>query len=174
MPEPILYQTLSGMLAPALFMTATGSLLITANNRLARVMDRLRVLVDMLDRLGQRTLIADFPEEREEKLLADVARSNVRGARLLRAIGRLYLAFACFVGTSLMLAVDSLTDHALAAVPTGLAVVGVSLLLFACLNLFLEARSGLATLDKEVAFMASLREKRRPATPSGPTTTQPP
>lgn len=166
MAESVLYQTLGGMLAPALFMTATGSLLITANNRLARVMDRLRVLVDLLDRLGQRTLVADFPEEREEKLLADVARSNVRGARLLRAIGRLYLAFACFVGTSLMLALDSWTEHALAGVPTGLAVVGVSLLLFACLNLFLEARSGLATLDKEVGFMEKLRAQRRGPEPT--------
>jgi hypothetical protein len=33
------------MLAPALFMTATASLLVSANNRLARVVDRLRALI---------------------------------------------------------------------------------------------------------------------------------
>ena len=34
------YQVLTSMLAPALFLAATGSLLISANNRLARVVDR--------------------------------------------------------------------------------------------------------------------------------------
>ena len=39
------YQILTSMLAPALLMAATGSLLVSANNRLARVVDRLRALV---------------------------------------------------------------------------------------------------------------------------------
>ena len=36
---------LTAMLAPALLMAATGSLLISANTRLARVVDRLRALI---------------------------------------------------------------------------------------------------------------------------------
>ena len=39
------YSILTAMLAPALLMAATGSLLLSANNRLARVVDRLRILL---------------------------------------------------------------------------------------------------------------------------------
>ena len=37
------------MLAPALLMAATGSLLVSANARLARVVDRLRAIIAQLD-----------------------------------------------------------------------------------------------------------------------------
>ena len=39
------YAILTAMLAPALLMAATASLLVSANNRLARVVDRLRALI---------------------------------------------------------------------------------------------------------------------------------
>jgi len=43
------YAILTAMLAPAFFLTATASLLMSANNRLARVVDRLRNLLRELD-----------------------------------------------------------------------------------------------------------------------------
>ena len=46
------YQILSSMLAPALLMAATASLLVSANNRLARVVDRLRSLVNSWPRVA--------------------------------------------------------------------------------------------------------------------------
>ncbi len=38
------YATLSAMIAPALFMTANGSLIISTSNRMARIVDRMRVI----------------------------------------------------------------------------------------------------------------------------------
>jgi hypothetical protein len=46
------YQILTSLLAPALLMAATGSLLVSANNRLARVVDRLRSLVALYNAAG--------------------------------------------------------------------------------------------------------------------------
>ena len=43
------HAVLTAMLAPAFFLTATASLLLSANNRLARVVDRLRSLVGQLE-----------------------------------------------------------------------------------------------------------------------------
>ena len=43
------YRILTSMLAPALLMAATGSLLVSANARLARVVDRLRAIIALLD-----------------------------------------------------------------------------------------------------------------------------
>ena len=42
------YRILTSMLAPALLMAATGSLLVSANARLARVVDRLRANIAQL------------------------------------------------------------------------------------------------------------------------------
>ena len=45
------YATLTAMLAPAFFLTATASLLLSANNRLARIIDRARSLLKELHTL---------------------------------------------------------------------------------------------------------------------------
>ena len=42
------YAILTAMLAPAFFLTATASLLLSANNRLARIIDRARTLLKEL------------------------------------------------------------------------------------------------------------------------------
>ena len=51
MPDTLVpqnYQVIASLLAPALLMAATGSLLVSANARLARVVDRLRSIIAAL------------------------------------------------------------------------------------------------------------------------------
>ena len=76
------------------------------------------------------------------------------------AVTLLYMAFSTFAATSLMIAVDSVTDHHLAFVPTVLAAAGVALLLGACVNLVLEARAGLRSNDAELVFFHELETLR--------------
>ena len=76
------------------------------------------------------------------------------------AVTMLYLAFSAFAATSLMIAIDSVTAHHLAAVPAVLAAVGVMFLLIACANLVLEARAGLRSNDAEVTFFHELERHR--------------
>ena len=59
------HTVLTAMLAPAFFLTATASLLLSANNRLARIIDRARTLLRELgeveedaEDLVQETLVA--------------------------------------------------------------------------------------------------------------------
>ena len=73
---------------------------------------------------------------------------------------RLYLAFALFVGTSLTLAIDAILNNWLAALPTLLAVLGVGLLLFASVNLVLEALEALKSNRLEASFYRNLRGLR--------------
>ena len=71
------YRILTSMLAPALLMAATGSLLISANNRLARVVDRLRAIITLLDACD---------EERQRAEIEDqIARHRRRAQLVLRA-----------------------------------------------------------------------------------------
>ena len=47
------YTTLSAMITPAIFLTANASLIISTSNRVSRVVDRIRVLGDLADRIGR-------------------------------------------------------------------------------------------------------------------------
>lgn len=134
------HTVLSAMLAPALLMAATGSLLVSANARLARVVDRLRNLIIAWQH--------DAPDrgERESQIL----HHRKRAALVLRACWTLYAALGCFVGTSLALAADTLLGFRLGAVPTVLAVLGMLCLLVASLAMGREVSLSVKSFDQEL------------------------
>lgn len=136
------YRILTSMLAPALLMAATGSLLVSANNRLARVVDRLRAVIAVWG--------AD-PSEGRAELNAQIARHRRRAHLVLRACLLLYLALAAFVATSLALAADAFFHNVeLGIVPTALAVLGVLCLLVASAFLAREVSLSLRSFDEEI------------------------
>src|SRR5947209_6730229 len=100
------YETLSAMITPAIFLTATGSLIISTSNRMSRVVDRIRVLNDLGDRLCRGATELDFAGERLEHVQVELDHLVSRGDRIRYALVALYLAFGMFVGTSLALALD--------------------------------------------------------------------
>jgi len=63
---PPSYSALSAMITPAIFLTANASLIISTSNRVARVVDRVRVLNDQADKLDRGVAEIDFPAERLE------------------------------------------------------------------------------------------------------------
>lgn len=135
------YQVLTSLLAPALLMAATGSLLVSANNRLARVVDRLR------------SLVAQRPHaslERRPGLDLQIQRHRRRSRYVLHACVLLYFAVGAFVGTSLALAVDAYSGFRLPLLPTGLALAGVLCLLAASLYLGLEVSLAVRSFDEEL------------------------
>ena len=145
-------QVLSAMLSPALFMTATGSLLLSANNRLARVVDRLRDLTESGDGIVRGASSLNRPEERLHHIRGMIRLQQKRANIILTTVTLLYGAFASFVGTSLGIAVGVLTDRIPQTIPIGLAVLGVTLLLVATLGMLREARLGVRALKRDVAF----------------------
>jgi hypothetical protein len=135
------YQILTSLLAPALLMAATGSLLVSANARLARVVDRLRSLVALWNQAGI---------SRRAGLDQQIARHRRRSRYVLRACVMLYAAVGSFVGTSLALAVDAFSGQKLPLLPTGLAVIGVLCLLVACVYMGLEVSLAVHSFDEEL------------------------
>lgn len=160
MVDPLNYEILSAMITPALFMTANGSLIISTSNRMSRIVDRIRVLNDLGDELSRGVQEVDFVAERRALIADQLRRLELRGGRIRIALTVLYLAFASFVGTSLALALDVLLESQFAAMPTTLAVVGVSLLLVACINLVREALEALRSNRLEIRFFRELQARR--------------
>lgn len=142
------YQILTSMLAPALLMAATGSLLVSANHRLARVVDRLRVLLSRLHKAA--------PELRAG-LDLQIRRHRQRSRYVLHACVLLYWAVGAFVGTSLALAVDAYSGFRVATLPTVLAVLGVLCLLVASFYMGLEVSLAVRSFDEEL----DLEQERR-------------
>ena len=134
------YAILTAMLAPALLMAATASLLVSANARLARVVDRLRALMISWE--------FDAPDRRERE--DQIARHRRRAHLVLRACQMLYGALGAFVGTSLGLAVDAFTGFKLGVVPTALAVLGVLFLLAASIVMGSEVSLSVSSFDLEM------------------------
>ena len=134
------YAILTSMLAPALLMAATASLLVSANNRLARVVDRLRALMISWE--------FDAPDRRERE--DQIARHRRRAHLVLRACQLLYGALGAFVGTSLSLAVDAFTGNRLVLLPTALALVGVLFLLAASIVMGSEVSLSVRSFDLEI------------------------
>ena len=134
------YAILTAMLAPALLMAATASLLVSANARLARVVDRLRALIVAWEQ--------DAPDstEREDQ----IRRHRERAHLVLRACRLLYGALAGFVGTSLSLALDAFLGFRLGAIPTATAVIGVLFLLAASFAMWREVSLSVKSFDLEL------------------------
>jgi Protein of unknown function (DUF2721) len=148
------------MITPAIFLTANASLIISTSNRMARVVDRIRILNDQADKLGRGVTDLDYTAERLEHLRDQLQRLEWRNDRIRYALTTLYIAFTTFVGTSLVLAVDALLSNRLIALPIVLAVAGVALLLFASVNLALEALEALRTNRLEIRFYRELFDRR--------------
>ena len=165
---PTTYATLSAMITPAIFMTANGSLIISTSNRMSRVVDRIRVLNDLGDSLDRGATGLDFIAERRAHVANQLERLEWRGDRIRYALTMLYLAFASFLGTSLMLALDVLLANRLVAIPTALSVVGVGLLLMASINLVREAHAALHSNRLEVRFYRELQQRRLTVNDHGP------
>ena len=167
--SPGAYETLSAMITPALFMTATGSLIISTSNRMSRVVDRIRQLNHEADDLGRGSKDVDFVEDRLEHIAVQLDRMIERSDIIRLTLTILYSAMAMYVGTSLTLALDALAGGWFLAVPTTMAILGVGLMLVACVLLIREARIALRNNRLEILFYQKLRNLRaaKPAASSG-------
>jgi Flp pilus assembly protein TadB len=152
----------TAMIAPALFLTATGSLLISTSNRIGRIVDRIRAIVTTCES-GQLEQL-DFSEQRRKHAVDELKHLHARSNRVALAVTMLYMAFGAFAATSMMIAINAMAGHYLEPLPVTCAVGGVGLLIVAFVNLVLEARNSLQGNDREVNFfheLESLRAKDR-------------
>lgn len=136
------YAVLSAMLAPAFFLTATASLLLSANNRLARVVDRLRQMMRDMEQAAN--------EDERRWLDHCIARQRRRTGLILRASQMLYIAVSCFVGTSLAVALDAFVHYRVGMLPTSFAVLGVLALFVSSLMLSRESTIAVSILNEEM------------------------
>ena len=153
MPAYAHYAILTAMLAPAFFLTATASLLMSANSRLARVVDRLRSLLHELNS-------ADADGAQRELLDRRIVKQRRRTQLILRGSQLLYVAISCFVATSLFVAIDGFLGHRLGMLPTLFAVLGVLAMFTASLYLSRESTLAVQAINEEMDHAHSRAARR--------------
>jgi hypothetical protein len=147
------YAILTAMLAPAFFLTATASLLMSANNRLARIIDRLRTVLKELEDTSD--------AEYRQVLEARIAMQRRRSVLVLRGSQLLYAAISFFVGTSLAIAADAVLGYRVATLPTLLAALGVLALFAASLFLARESNLAVKAISNEMDHRHAIARMRR-------------
>ncbi|HZH44293.1 MAG TPA: DUF2721 domain-containing protein [Lysobacter sp.] len=147
------YAILTAMLAPAFFLTATASLLMSANNRLARVIDRLRAVLKELEETSD--------SEYRQVLESRIAVQRRRSVLVLRGSQLLYLAISFFVATSLAVAADAVFGYRFTVMPTASAALGVLALFSASVFLARESVLAVRAINEEMDHRHALARLRR-------------
>lgn len=147
------YAVLTAMLAPAFFLTATASLLMSANNRLSRVIDRLRTVLKELE---------DTTDPEYRGILEQrISIQRTRSVLILRGSQLLYGAISFFVGTSLSIAADAFVGHRFGMLPTVMAVLGVLALFAASLCLARESTLAVGAINEEMDHRYAIARIRK-------------
>ncbi|WMJ72309.1 DUF2721 domain-containing protein [Cytophagaceae bacterium ABcell3] len=157
---------LSAMITPAILIVATGSLLLTTSQRLARSIERTRKLSDQFEKLTEEP--SDKANTKFEFLYHQLQFASNRARLLQKAMTSLYLAISIFILTSFLIGIFEITNAEFAYFPLMSGMLGAMLLFLASMLLILESRIALKSVNQEMANVLQvnnpnqLKNKGRP------------
>ncbi len=148
--------TIAAMITPALLLRGSASLVASVLLRMARVVDRARVLAGIahegsLDKLGITT----------DQLRAWLESHAQRARYAERSITLLYAAIVVFISTCLSIALDRAVNGSLSWLPVLLAVGGTLLLLTGGAYMVAESRLSGAQISAEIRQALHTLEVRK-------------
>ncbi len=180
MPEVSNPQSILGaMIVPAVLISACGTLIVSTSMRLARIVDRVRVLSQEIEALSADEATVDFVEDRVAEFERQLTIHARRGQLIQRSLTSFYLSLGLFVASTITLALVSLIHH-WEWLPLLLGIAGTIFLFYSSVLLIAETRLALRSVNYEMAFAMKLRakyqERRRAAAgltnEAAPTVTQ--
>ncbi len=148
---------LSAMITPAVLISACGALILSTSSRLGRSTDRVRSLTRRFKELvtpeGQREPLA-----REEKglIMAQLPKLTRRVALIQRSLTAFYASVGLFVLSSVVTGGSALLRLDPSVLPVVLAIVGAGTLLYASLQLTVEAQLSYQITREEMRFLERL------------------
>lgn len=142
---------IASMITPALLISASGTLILSTSNRLARVIDRLRKLSDIVEQLSDPAQPAELRGERLAFWQQTIELQAKRLHLLQRVLTLLYLAVAAFIFTSVSIGVVSVS-FSYYWIPVALGILGAFFLLVSSLYLLREVRLAVQGTEAETDF----------------------
>jgi len=159
MPPVAPADVLAAMITPAVLISAAGLLSLSTSNRLARVVDRTRLLLREFEQLARETTPSETSAR--EALIVGQLDALTRRARLVQAaLTSLYLSLALFIFTSLLLGLAAVAGG-LGWLTLGAGLAGALCLLASSLLLIAEARIAVSALRDEIGFIRAVSHEGR-------------
>jgi hypothetical protein len=146
---------IAAMITPALLILGSASLVASALMRMARVVDRARILAAIAHE-GTAGKVGITPDQLRSWLESHAARARYAE----RSITLLYAAIVVFVSTVLSIALDRALDGSLSGLPVVLAVGGTLLLLTGGAYMVAESRMSGAQISDELQLALRKLEVR--------------
>lgn len=142
---------IASMITPALLISATGTLILSTSNRLSRVIDRLRVLSDLVETVADPSNLIQLRGERLDFWQQVIFRQARRLHILQRVLTLLYLAVAAFIFCSVSIGVVSISFR-FYWIPVALGILGACFLLVSSVYLLIETRLSVRGMEAETDF----------------------
>ena len=146
---------LSAMIAPAVLVSACGTLIFSTSTRLARIVDRVRELILMIERMAADETI-DFIDARREEVDRQIATHAKRGRIIQRSLTNFYIALGLFVAMTVCLGLVAIFERGV-WVPVVLGITGTVYLFYGSVLLIAETRLALRSVNSEMEFTLHLR-----------------
>jgi Protein of unknown function (DUF2721) len=151
------FSVLSAMFTPAVLISACGALIFSTSTRLARIVDRVRELIRVVEEFSKDENV-DFPEERRVEVDRQIAIHARRGQLIQRSLTGFYISLSLFVATTVAIGFVAVFNRA-AWAPNALGIVGTVVLFYGCVMLIAETRLALRSVKSEMEFTLMLRAK---------------
>jgi threonine/homoserine/homoserine lactone efflux protein len=163
MPESnatIALSLLSAMITPALLISACGTLIFSTSARLARIVDRVRMLARQVEELCERPQ-EDPGREQMAEIERQLATSAERTRLVQGSLTSFYVALGLFVATTVSIGGTRLLGRA-EWLPAALGVAGTLVLFWGSVLLIRETRLALGSVrrEMEVVLQRSRRGRR--------------
>lgn len=153
---------LTAMIAPAVLISACGTLILSTSTRLGRVVDRVRELSDRFEQLARHEIKDDLEKRRLAVIFGQLDSLTTRARLLQRSLTIFYTAVGIFVGTSVAIGIVSITVMQYSWIPVVLGLVGASFLFYGSLLMIIEARLALSSTYKEMDFLWDMGQRYAP------------
>jgi Protein of unknown function (DUF2721) len=145
------FAVLTAVVAPAILTNACSVLALGTANRIARVVDRTRVVIGIMGSLAVES--ADYRARTRE-----LERLSLRGRQLLKALRIFYAALGAFAASALAAVIGSVLSfydlsiafHVVAAIAFGAGAMGVTSLVTGCVLIVGETRLAIQTITDEI------------------------
>ncbi len=153
---------LSAMITPAVLISACGTLVISTSARLARIVDRVRELRNVIEEMSRAEETFDFLEDRRAEVERQISIHARRSRLIQNSLTSFYVSLGLFVAATVAVGVISIFPRALDRVlwvPNMLGIIGTGILFYGCVMLIAETRLALRSVNSEMEFTLRLREK---------------
>ncbi|TGN06905.1 DUF2721 domain-containing protein [Leptospira ilyithenensis] len=150
-------EILSGMITPAVLISASASLIFSTANRLGRIFDRVNLLKTEVEKLLEGKLA--YQEERKLYLTNQLSIQKKRAVLIQRSMAFLYMATSLFVISSLTLAIVLAVSKEYSWIPTVIALLGGVFLFLASSFLLYESRYNLTFIMGQIDIAEFLGEQ---------------